>query len=138
MRCSMRVRLIPEIGIDNRWIPIRSGDSRSRLKMTIQGFQTFESIHQLQFGFADRFARSGELFGVPDRELDAIYGDASLVRHFELDRRGPRSDVGFDCLHESVHDLAVHDSSFVTEFAAFYKTGVSRWRDQYTASKMRW
>src|SRR5579884_2473042 len=78
-------------------IPVMSGpasdsilysatDSRTLLESALDGFESFQSIKQLQSGFAERIGFRTELFRVLDREPDSIDSYAGLVCHLEFNR----------------------------------------------------
>ncbi len=126
---SVRARLgaAMRVRIASSGVPERGG-SGPDLEMAVQGFETFEGIHQLQAGFARRVAWSHELFCVPDRELDAIDGDASLVGHLELDRRGPAlRSASIVSRNRFKISLLMVPVSFVREIGGLCKTGLRFW-----------
>jgi hypothetical protein len=56
------------------------------LKAAVERFKAFECVEQLQARFAHHVARPGELFGVPDGELDSVNRDPGLVSHLKFSR----------------------------------------------------
>jgi hypothetical protein len=67
---------------------VRSNHAGSYLKTAVQRFKAFERIEQFQAYLPHRLAGAGELFCMPDCELDSVHCDPSLVGHLKFHRRG--------------------------------------------------
>jgi hypothetical protein len=92
----------------------------SGLKPAVRAFKPLQRLQQMQICLTHRVAWLRKLFGMFDREPNAVYGNSGLVGYLEFNRRRAGMRLRFDHFN-LVHRLGNHARSSWMSFLGFAK-----------------